>query len=149
MCTNVSLNTCSRTQKMCAWNVAHPRLLHRNNKGVKYPLPWNSAGHNCRNRLCLCASALSITSFRALQVCAYSVAQRGLSDRSNKGSKIHSALEKPCPQEQKQLAQLLCEYESNRVHVQAGKNVIIFIFFCDFMLIARSRNCHVMFSFTG
>jgi len=35
-----------------------------------------------------CASAFSITRFRALQVCACSVAQPGLSDRSNKGVKF-------------------------------------------------------------
>ena len=34
------------------------------NRGVKHTRPWNSIGHNCRNKLRLCANVLSITSFR-------------------------------------------------------------------------------------
>jgi len=86
---NVSLNTSSLAQ-VCASNSAHPGLLNQSNKGVKYTQPWNRVGYNCKNRLRFCASAnaLSITSFRDLQVCAWKVAHPGLSDRSNKGVKF-------------------------------------------------------------
>ena len=60
--TNVSLNTSSRAQKVCAWNSANPGLPDRNNRRVKCTQPWNTAGHNCRNRLRFCANVLSITS---------------------------------------------------------------------------------------
>ena len=73
---------------MCASNSAHSALPDKNSKGVKYNQAWNSRCHNCRNRLHLCANVLSITSFRALQVCAWNVAHPGLSDRTNKGVKV-------------------------------------------------------------
>jgi len=77
---------------VCALNSAHPGLLDRSNKGVKFTHPWNSAGYNCRNKLLFCANVLSITSIRALQVCAWNVALPGLSHRTvffNSGSAKH------------------------------------------------------------
>jgi len=69
--THVSLNMSSRAQKVCASNSAHPELRDRNNKEGKCIQPWNSAGHNCRNRLRL----LPITSFRAVQACVQARSQ--------------------------------------------------------------------------
>ena len=49
--TNVSLNTSSRAQKVCSWNVVHPGLGDRNNGGVKFTQSWNSAAYNCKTSL--------------------------------------------------------------------------------------------------
>ena len=50
--------------------------------------PPLSACHNCWNKLRLCANVLSITSFRALQVCAWNVAHPLLPNRNKHRSKF-------------------------------------------------------------
>jgi len=51
---NASLNTSSRSQKVCTINSANPGLPDRNNKGVNYTQPWNSVAHNCKSSLWKC-----------------------------------------------------------------------------------------------
>jgi len=113
--TNVSLNTSSRAQKVCASNSARPGLQDRSNKGVKHTQSWNSAGYNLRNKLRFCPNVLSITSFRALQVCAWNVAYPGFSYKSNRGVKFTQPWNCAAHNCKSSLRKCLFEYESSQV----------------------------------
>jgi len=75
------------------------------NRGAKFTQRWNIAGQNCTNKLRLYMNALSITSFRALQVCAWNVAHPVLPDRNNRGVKLTQHWNS-ATQLQKQIAQM-------------------------------------------
>jgi len=88
VCTDVSLNTSSRPQ-VYAWKSAKPGLRYRNNKGENTLSPRTAQVHSCRNTLRLCVNGLPVTRCRALQVCAWNVAQPALVDINKQGGKTH------------------------------------------------------------
>jgi len=43
-----------RVLQVCVWNVVHLSLSDRNNRGMKFNQPSNSATHNCKNSFRKC-----------------------------------------------------------------------------------------------
>jgi len=116
VCTNVSFNKSSRTHKVCASNGAHPGLSDMSNRGVKLNQPWNSAAHNCRNKLRLCTIVLAITN---LEPCRCAPECRATwFVRFEQQLRDYKSLSPGTAQLtlQKQFTQILFDYESSRVH---------------------------------
>ena len=141
----MSLNESNPVQKVCTWKKAHPRFVDRNYKGVKYTQSWNRAGHICRNRLRLCANILSITSFPALQVCAWNVAHPALSERNNRGAKFTQPWNRAVHKGESTYEYIssvtrAVEYikHTYAAHLWAGRYIIIFIVF--FEILSWSHN---------